>query len=436
LGFGFFCGKKYKLSIEFIRLVMKIYKFGGASVKDAAAVKNVTSIIGRCDGRKIVVVSAMAKMTNTFEALVEAYFEGNTKIVFELFETIKEFHHTLIKELMGQADAVPRFNNFIALLEARLKCIPTSHFDFEYDQIVPFGELLSTSIVAAYINKSGILCEWVDGRDLIKTDDTYRDANVDWTLTAQKINEKLTFEAAGCYLIQGFIGGTENNRSTTLGREGSDYSAAILGHVLDAKSVTIWKDVPGVLNADPRWYDKAVKIDELSYNEAIELSFYGAQVIHPKTLKPLQNKEIPLWVKSFLNPLEAGTVIHSRIGISQPVPVYIRKTNQIFVTISPRDFSFIMEEKLIEIISLFYHHRIKMNLMQNSALNFSACFDANRSTPELFDALKSQFVVRYNEAVELITIRQYTPEAIASMTNGRVILDSQVTRKVARFILQ
>lgn len=415
---------------------MKVYKFGGASVKDGNGIRNVTSIVRNANSQLIVVISAMGKMTNAFEVLNDAWFNKNEAKIQEALVPIKNYHEEIIKDLFGSAQASSRYNEFISQLEDRLCGHSSMHFDYEYDQVVSYGELLSTAIIADYWESQELGCCWQDVRNLLKTDDLYRDANVDWELTSKCMKEAFQFVDTNLYLTQGFLGGTISNLTTTLGREGSDYTAAIIGHVMDARDVTIWKDIPGVLNADPRWYAGTVKINEISYLEAIELSFYGAQVIHPKTLKPLQNKNIPMYVKSFIDPTATGTVICERKGISEMVPVYILKTNQIFVTISPIDFSFIMEDKLIEIISIFRKYRVKMNLMQNSALNFSACFDRKRDTEEFLNALKKEFSVRYNEDVELITIRQYTAEAIEEMTSGREVLDSQVTRKVARFVLR
>ncbi|ASB48381.1 aspartate kinase [Alkalitalea saponilacus] len=415
---------------------MKVYKFGGASVRDAEGVRNVTSIVKGAETPLVVVISAMGKMTNAFEELVSAYFREEKEVMDECLKFVHDYHTQIIHDLFGNANASKRYNEQMHHLETRLKLSPSMHFDFEYDQIVSFGELLSTSIVADFWEQDGVKSSWTDVRTILKTDDLYRDSNVDWSLTNQLMMQAFNFADAEVYLTQGFLGGTISNLTTTLGREGSDYTAAIIGHVMNASDVTIWKDVPGVLNADPRWYQGAVKIEELSYMEAIELSYYGAQVIHPKTLKPLQNKNIPLKVRSFIDKEEKGTVILERTGISEQVPVFILKTNQIFVTISPLDFSFIMEDKLIEIISIFKKFRVKMNLMQNSALNFSASFDRIREMDVLLSELKNNFSVRYNENVQLITIRQYTNAAIEEMTSGKEILDSQITRKVARFVIR
>lgn len=415
---------------------MQVYKFGGASVQNADGVSNITSIVRSAVQPLVVVVSAMGKMTNAFEELTRFYFDGKQEQLWEKFAQIVDFHRGIIADLLGGENESEGFNRLQELLAQRLRQAPSLHYDFEYDQLVSFGELFSTSIISDYWQQAALQHQWVDVRTVLKTDDLYRDANVDWALT-QKMMQATFDEAQGkLWLTQGFLGGTRSNLSTTLGREGSDYTAAIIAHTMGASSVAIWKDVPGVLNADPRWYPDAVKLDELSYNEAIELAFYGAQVIHPKTLKPLQNKSIPLYVKSFIAPDDPGTVIADGREGDARQPIYILKDKQVFLTASPRDFSFIMEEKLVELISYFSRFRIKMNLMQNSALNFSACFDSNGAIEALLEALNSNFVVRYNEGVQLLTIRQYNPAAIDAMTRGREVIDSQITRKVARFVLR
>jgi len=416
--------------------MLAVYKFGGASVKDAEGVRNITKIVEEAVKPLVVVISAMGKMTNAFEELTGFYFNKEKDLCQQKKQEILNYHKSIVENLFGDASGSPGFNYMSELLEQRLNQEPSRNFDFEYDQIVSFGEMFSTKIVADYWTSSDIGNMWVDVRTVIKTDDLYRDSNVNWELTSELVTKTFSFNKENIYITQGFLGGTLSNLTTTLGREGSDYSAAIIGYVMKADAVTIWKDVPGILNADPRWSTNAVKINELSYNEAIELSFYGAQVIHPKTLKPLQNLDIPLHVKSFIKPENNGTVIWDRSGISENVPVYILKRNQVLLTVSPHDFSFIMEDRLIDIFTIFSRYRIKMNLMQNSALNFTACFDDNRQLDVLLEDLQKTFVVRYNKGVDLLTIRQYTDEAIKKMTSNREVIDSQITRKVARFVLR
>ncbi len=416
---------------------MQVCKFGGASVKDANGVRNLFKISGTFEGPVVLVVSAMGKMTNVFEELTYGYFHGDKEKVDDRLQKIETFHAQIIRELFGHEDnpGTRAILEHVDLLKNRLLQAPSLHYDFEYDQIVSFGELLSTLIVSAYLNYSGLKNQWVDVRRVLKTDDLYRDANVDWALTTRLMREVFSFEEHSFFVTQGFLGGTLSNLTTTLGREGSDYTAAIIGYALDAFRVSIWKDVPGVLNADPRYFAGAIKLDSLSYLEALELSYYGAKVIHPKTLKPLQNKQIPLLVKSFCDASLPGTSIQQE-GPRTLIPIFIIKTHQLFMTLSPRDFSFIAEDNLSDIFGLFSRFRIKINLMQSSALNFSACVDSRDEVFELMDVLKERFSLKYNTCVELLTIRHYTSEAIKERTDGRDIIDSQISRNTARFVLR
>ncbi|MDK2841073.1 MAG: aspartate kinase [Anaerophaga sp.] len=415
---------------------MQISKFGGASVKDADSVCNLLKIVEQLDRPHVVVVSAMGKTTNALEALAESYFSEKPDEMKERFQLVKSYHEEIAGNLFGRLDVpdlIP-FYDCLQSLECRLDQMPSMHFDYEYDQIVSYGELLSTLIISAYLNHSGVQNTWVDIRQVLKTDDIYRAANVNWDLTSRLMHETFAFEGPGLYLTQGFLGGTISNISTTLGREGSDYTAAIIGNVMDAGKVTVWKDVPGILNADPRIFTDAQKIDALSYAETIELSYYGAQVIHPKTLKPLQNKKIPLFVKSFLNPLEQGTIISGENPSHLP-PIYILKRNQVFLTLSPRDYSFITENYLGRILSLFGQYRVGINLLQTSALNFTACVDNREELKSLLENFMETMVVRYNENVDLLTIRHYTQDVIEEKLNGYTVIDSQITRKNARFVI-
>ena len=414
---------------------MKVYKFGGASVKDADGVRNMLSIIKNTSGQLIVVVSAMGKMTNLLETVLDDYLNNRQTLENKLNE-VKNYHLSIIKELFEKEQDAQGFWKQFHFLEDKLKKTPSMHYDFEYDRIVSMGELMSSAIVADFFNKEQLNCKWTDIRTLLKTDEQYREANVDWDLTTKLMNKTFSFKDTEIYLTQGFLGGTLSNLTTTLGREGSDYTAAIIGYATDAEDVTIWKDVPGVLNADPKWYPNAKKIDDLSYQEAVELTYYGANVIHPKTLKPLKSKNIPLYVKSFLNPEEAGTVISSAKNKNFLLPVFIMKPNQIFITFSPKDFSFIIEDKLVGLIEILKRLRFKINLMENSALNFSVCLDKSRNIEKLFKLFSIDFFIKYNEDVQLVTIRQYNPEAVAEMTEGKTILYSQFTRKTAMFVLK
>ncbi|TRX66189.1 aspartate kinase [Carboxylicivirga sp. M1479] len=413
---------------------MKVFKFGGASVKDAAGVKNLAKIVEQHDDSLMVVVSAMGKTTNAMEALVEAYMMRDLSLVSERFGTVMDYHIQISEALFD--GGVSCISELLSLLEDKLKTEPSLNYDFEYDQIVPFGELLSTTIVSAYLNVVGYTNEWIDIRKYIRTDDCYRSANVNWDLTAHLLKSEIEFSQKQVFVSQGFIGSTENNLTTTLGREGSDYTGAILAHVLEAEYLAIWKDVPGVLNADPRWYPKATKVKELSYWEAIELTYYGAQVIHPKTLKPLQNAQIPLLVKSFVDASEPGTIIKSSEQHEYLGPIYVLKQDQVLISVSPKDFSFIIEESLSVIFQIFSKHRISLNLMQTSALNLSVCVDDSNRLEAAIADLQQQFVVRYNVDLELLTIRHYTNESIDKMLCNKEVIDSQVSRKTARYVLK
>ncbi|WP_235208351.1 aspartate kinase [Saccharicrinis fermentans] len=371
------------------------------------------------------------------EKLTEAFVQQNPVQMKTSFEAIFDYHNQIVRKLFEKDDPfMSKFDQLLKTLWERVQLNPGLNYDFEYDQIVSFGEIISTHIVSAYANSIGIANQWLDVRHLIKTDESYRDANVNWDLSSQFVHDNIDFKQQQVYITQGFIGSTINNITTTLGREGSDYSGAVLAHVLNADSLSIWKDVPGVLNADPRWYPFAQKLKEISYSEAVELAYYGAQVIHPKTLKPLQNKNIPLFVKSFLDEELEGTVIRTEESGELDVPVYILKQDQLFITISPKDFSFILEDNLSDIFAIFSRNRIKINLMQNSALNFTVCVNNVRDISKLISDLQKDFVVKYNEQVELLTIRNYTDASIQEMIQGKEVVDSQLSRKTARFVVK
>ncbi len=421
--------------------MIKVFKFGGASVKDAEGVRNVAGIFRLYPGEKILaVISAMGKTTNTLEVLLHAYCSGKGEVQ-ELLHGIKQFHLRIMNDLFpGKNHPVyDQVNNFFTEIEWVLEEKPGKNYDFLYDQIVPVGEFISSAIVSAYLGTSGINNRWVDVRDCIRTDDTYREAKVNWEATAARVQDiipPLFTPEVNTLVTQGFTGCTPENNTTTLGREGSDYSAAIFAFCLDVSEVTIWKDVPGVLNADPKRYPAAVKIDRLSYFDAIELAYYGATVIHPKTIKPLQNKKIPLRVKSFASPSEPGTLIDVE-EFPLTVPCFIFKPGQLLATLSPKDFSFIVEENLSEIFRLFALHRIKINVMQNSALSFSVCMDDDGSRiPALVRDLQKQFKVRYNRGMELVTVRHYTQAAIDNCTAGKEILLEQKSRHTAQFVMR
>jgi aspartate kinase len=421
---------------------MKVFKFGGASVKDADAVKNAAAILQKFSNEKImVVVSAMGKTTNALEKVVNAYFynEGDAH---QLLNDVKDYHFKIMKELFPEeTDKVfSDVNNFFTEVEWTLDEKSNRGYGFAYDQVVSAGELVSTKIISAYLNKSGIKNRWLDVRDCVRTDDTWREGKVEWEITQQRISEivpSLFSKENNIVITQGFIGNTSENFTTTLGREGSDYTAAIMAHCMDAECVMIWKDVPGVLNADPKFFKEAQKLEKISYHDAIELAYYGASVIHPKTIKPLENKNITLYVKSFLNPDSSGTSI-DRDSLTKPlIPSFIFKTNQVLVSISAKDFSFIAEENLSTIFGIFAKHGVKINLMQNSAISFSVCMDNDPfKIPPLIDELKSHFKILYNEDLELYTIRHYFPSTIETLSAGKEILLEQRSRLTAQLVMR
>ncbi|PCH99194.1 MAG: aspartate kinase [Bacteroidetes bacterium] len=426
---------------------MKVFKFGGASVRDAEAVRNVAAVLKLYAGEEIVVVvSAMGKMTNALEEIAYSYVnkKEDTK---KLLQGIKRYHLEILEELFSDKSRpiFEQVNNAFVEIEWILEDEPIKGYDFEYDQIVSVGELISTKIVSALLTETGINNKWVDVRDFLKTDNTYREAKVDWELTEKKIKELLlpklsSQESGGVVVTQGFVGVTSENYNTTLGREGSDYTAAIIGSLLDAEEVIIWKDVPGVLSADPKWFDNTEKLDALSYHDAIELAFFGATVIHPKTIKPLQNKQILLKVKSFYEPKEAGTIITATKEVSedqQKIPSFIFKVDQVLISIIPRDYSFIIEENLSEIFKKFANYQVKVNLMQHAALSFSVCVDGEvNRVPNLIEELQKDFKVLYNENVELVTVRNYDQKTIDQVTKGKKIFVEQKSRQTARFVVK
>ena len=415
---------------------MKVYKFGGASVKDAQAVRNVSQIIGHEKGKLAVVVSAMGKTTNLLETLVRAYFDRNNR-KYDIFNQFKANHLEIVNQLFGDKGTPDSVAGLFTELENKLKKNPSLDYDFEYDQIICYGELVSTQIVSEYLNSIGIENQWIDIRNCLRTDDRYRDATVDWELTEELVPEIFNFENQRIYLTQGFIGSTITNLTTTLGREGSDFTAAILGNVLNAKSVTIWKDVPGVLSCDPKKMDGAVEISALSYREAVEMTNSGAQVIHPKTMKPLHNKEIPLYVKSFVSPEIPGTVIHSIDHKIDLPPIFIFKENQVLITLTPIDFSLISIEDIDRVVNFLLEYRVKITLMQQSAIDLNLVLDAPEADwEEIFNELKEFYTVRYNTGLTLITIRHYTEEVLDWMVKEKDIYLEQHSRKTARMLVK
>ncbi len=415
---------------------MKVFKFGGASVKSAEAVRNVVKIVAGFEGNIVIVVSAMGKMTNMFEDLVRAYFNQESDKAQEVFSQIKDFHLGIIEDLF-KPDGLPKnIEGLFNQIDIKLRTKPTDDYDFEYDQLICFGELLSTQIVADYLN-IGRNVKWIDIRESLRTNSQYREALVDWDFTEKKIQETFNFKGQELFVTQGFIGSTNEGKSTSLGREGSDFTGAILANILNAESLTIWKDVPGVLNADPKLLDNTVMLNELSYREAIEMAHSGAKVIHPKTIKPLQNKNIPLFVKSFLDPGSPGTLIHPLGYKLELTPVFISKKNQVLITLSPIDFSFVGIEDMRDVFNHFPGVRFKVNLFQQSAIDLNLVIDHPEfGLDTIIEGLSEKYEVKYNTGIELITIRYYNDEVVAKQVKGRKIYIEQKSRKTARLVLK
>lgn len=416
---------------------MKVYKFGGASVKDATGIRNLAKIVSSEPANLVVVVSAFGKTTNALERVLKAWL-GRDKQYTELLNEIYDSHISVINDLsMIRSEARSKIDVSFALLRDFLLSSVKGKYDFNYDQIVSYGEIWSTIIVSEYLKESLGEVDWCDIRENIKTDDRFRDANVLWSESTTRVKSLFNFDKARIYITQGFIGGTLAGYTTTLGREGSDYTAAILANILDAEYVVVWKDVPGILNADPKWFSDAIKLDEISYKEAVEMSFSGAKVIHPKTIKPLHNKNIPLHVRSFLDPGEKGTVIKSDITLRKMEPVFIKKEDQILISILPKDFSFVMGDNLSRIFHTFIIHGIKVNLVEASAVSIDVCVDDERpKIKSLIDDLKEEYFAVYNENVEMLSVRHYTPEAVSRITIGREIMLEQRTRSTVRFVVR
>lgn len=413
---------------------MIVFKFGGASVKSAAAVKNVADILKRYPSEQIaIVVSAMGKTTNAMEVVADHYFNRREKELEEAVGERKAYHLEIVRDLFPDEKHPfhAEFNAVITELEERLNKAPTLNYDFDYDQIVPYGEMLSTRIISAYLSEAGIANKWMDIRQSLKSNNTYREARIDWELSGKLVKRDFNFKKDRIYITQGFVASTINDMTTTLGREGSDFTAAILAYILVAESVTIWKDVPGVLNADPKWFDNTVKLDVISYQDAIELAYYGASVIHPKTIKPLQNKNINLYIKSFVEPEKEGTLV-GNLEYEKLIPSFIFNMEQVLIRISPTDFSFIAEDSLESIFGHLRRHGIRINLMQNSAISFQICISNNkRKVRALIDDLEKEFRVTYETGLELVTIRYFDQSTIDRvMVNKELILEQTYKRNI------
>ena len=419
---------------------IRVFKFGGASVKDAAAVRNVATILKKYDNQNLVVIlSAMGKTTNALERVHQAYISGEKSDALKRISESKQLHVSILNELFSKDHAV--FNAVAELfgaLENELNIAPEPLFDKSYDRIVSFGERIATTILSAFLIDSGFNVTHIAAGSYVITDNTYRDAYVNWDETGARISEdsKKWFAKTGIVLTQGFIGRSEEGCPITLGREGSDFSASIFAHALNAAEVIIWKDVPGIMNADPKLISSAVALPHISYREAVELAYYGATVIHPKTIKPLENKNIPLRVKSFIDPTGAGTTIDRKGNDDKSVPSYIFKFNQVLLSIFPRDFSFINEKNMSDIFSMFSRNNIKVRVMQNSAVSFSVCFDFDPAKLSvLIEDLQKRFMVRYNDSVDLVTIRHYSNISADKFTKGRKVYLEQKSRSTWQLII-
>ena len=416
---------------------MKIFKFGGASIKDALGVKNVAHILHQEGASNcLLVISAMGKMTNAFENIVNSYVNNDQEKLTESIDFTINYHTKIISDLFQDKHEIHQnitilFGEMIHFLADNI----AKEYDYLYDQIVCYGELLSTTIVSEYLTDIGVTNTWKDVRKLVITDAVYRDATLNWLETEQLI--KTQIDSSKLTIVQGFIGGNSNGNTTTLGREGSDYTAGIFAYCLDAKNVTIWKDVLGVLNADPREFKETQLLNQISYEETIEMAFYGASVIHPKTIKPIQNKQIPLYVRSFNDLNSPGTKVSSGITIEPIVPCFIVKKNQVLISISTRDFSFMVEENISDIFKLLHTYQLRVNLIQNSAISFSVCVDNSfNHFDQFYDEIKLVFKASFIKGVDLYTVRHFTNNSLNKIHNlGRSIL-SQINKNTAQIIIQ
>ncbi len=411
---------------------MLVYKFGGASVNTPDGVRNLAAIVRRASDRLLVIVSAMGKTTNALEAVLEAALAGDKSLAMSRFEQVEAYHDGIIAGLqMATPAAVSElYASARALIDGGLP----ADYDVAYDALVSCGEQLSTRIVSDFLNAESIDNRWIDMRECLITDARHRMANVLMEQSQARLRAIARDSGAQRLIAQGFIGATLDGTPTTLGREGSDYSAAVAANLLDVQSVTIWKDVPGILNADPRFFSDTLLIPELTYLDAVELAYSGAQVIHPKTIKPLQNKLIPLYVKPFSDFSASGSVIRGEMEGRIVVPIRILKHGQVLVSIRPRDFSFVLEERLMDVLSRFDANGITLNLIQTSAVNLSLCVDNHRRLEEVIEGLKNDFEVRYNDGMELLTIRGYTPELLEKYAEAEGVFLTQRTRRIVRIV--
>jgi len=416
---------------------MKVFKFGGASIKSANAIKNVAKILNSQDlSNCLLVISAMGKMTNAFEKITDAYFNNDQEKLTESIDFTSNFHLKIINNLFAENHVIhQKITVLFGQLVRFLTQNKSKNYDYLYDQIVSYGELLSTTIVSDYLNEIKIYNNLVDVREIIITDAVFRDATVNWQETEKRIKTKVDFSKLT--IVQGFIGGDLNGNTTTLGREGSDFTAGIFAYCLDAESLTVWKDVLGVLNADPREFKEVQLLEHISYEETIEMAFYGASVIHPKTIKPIQNKKIPLIVRSFKNLNSPGTKVSEGVTLEPTIPCFIVKKNQVLVSISSLDFSFIVEENISDIFKLFHKYQLKVNLIQNSAISFSVCVDNNLNHFDLFyNEIKNMYKVSFVKNVDLFTVRHFTENSLEGIYKLGTSLVTQINKNTAQIIIQ
>ncbi|MBC9913258.1 aspartate kinase [Chitinophaga varians] len=421
---------------------MKVFKFGGASLESVERIKQVAQIVQSFpDDKLLIVISAMGKTTNELEKVAQNFYMRKREIAAQLLYNVEQHHIQVAESLLGsrQHPLFQQLQQFFTEAEWTLGEKPIRAYDYYYDQLVGMGELLSTAIVSAFFNTIGLSNTWVDVRDVFRTDDNFRDANIDWAFTQKQVTEKVVplFNQTNIVIAQGFIGSTDQNESVTLGREGSDYSAAVFANMLDAESQTIWKDVEGLKNADPKLFPNTVNIPEISYGEVIEMAYYGAQVIHPKTIKPLQNKQIPLLVKCFLDKNLPGTIIKEQADTRQLPPIIVLKRNQVLLTLTSKDYAFITEDKISDIYETFHRLKVKINLMQNGAITFSCCIDHNPEKIELLiKALHNDFKISYNESLELLTVRYYQDGLLEDLSNHHTVLLEQRSQVTVQRLLK
>lgn len=416
---------------------MKVFKFGGASVRSAEGIRNIVKIVSGENDNLFIVVSAMGKTTNAMEVVLDLFMKADHAASLEKLAEVESYHHDIVNELFS--DRLKAMDAIKPLFDELRKIISEGvgdDYDRWYDRLVSYGELISTRIVSAFLNESAVTNSWLDMRGLLVTDSNFREANVRMEESQIQLQKAADFSKNRIYISQGFIGANIKGDPTTLGREGSDYTAAVVANLLDAESVSIWKDVPGILNADPRIFENTVLIPELTYLDAVELAYSGAQIIHPKTIKPLENKHIPLYVRPFGSPAEPGSVIKATTEKPIDIPVLILRKNQVLVTVRPRDFSFVLEESLSNAFTVMNKHRLKVSLIQSSAISISVCVDNTRYLSDALDELGNEFKVTYNDGLELLTIRGINDEIVEKTTAGRAILLHQRTRRSGRFLMK